>query len=93
MPPRHGRQDKPAKAETHRIEEAFAALYPLAAVCQPGVRTTHAAYPLYCSFVPEENLKVSMEHFEICTPSGVSGTAGAITMTSTTSREVQFGLS
>ena len=28
----------------------------------------------------------------VFTPSGVSGTAGAITSTSTTSRQVQFGL-
>jgi hypothetical protein len=59
MSPRYGRQDKSAIAETHRIEESVAALYPLITISKVGARRTHVAYPLYCYFLPEEILKVS----------------------------------
>jgi hypothetical protein len=119
MSPLYGRKDKSAKAETHRIEEAVAALYPLApfASLACGKRTLPTHYTAtsclkrtWRYLCAERNLyswtnepAVCAEIFNLLnqanfnTPnsivftfSGVSGTVGAITSTSITSRQVQI---
>ena len=55
MSPRYGRKDKPARAETHRIEEGVAALYRLKPLQIP--RAEGDAPPKYTRSSREENLK------------------------------------